>query len=403
MSKTRDVGVYQLDNGNWGYRYGVVVNGRTVWKKKSKDDTGSPFRTKMAAVRARNLSLAQVQNGQNPKKIVHKTVAEIYKEYCEYGRTGRAYATIKKQDSLWNNHLKSKFGSRLITEISVAEIQDYLAKLYYTEGRAYSYVESFLKMFYLIYGQAYSRDYITAELYDRMCKNKDTKIHMPKMKIDEETDIVVFSKEELEVLDEYFKGTNAELSYLLGKYCGLRINECYGIKWSNIDFDNGTILIDRQMQYQEGLIKLVSVKTRNAKREVYMSSELKDYLWKCQKEIANLSETMILQREQNQTKIQDIDGNYISSLELINSCLNGKIQTNNSMKYHTRKIGRERKICFRYHYLRHTYGTMLATMNTPIHILCNQMGHASSRVTQEYYIGKSQTGINVLKRNLELF
>ena len=52
---------------------------------------------------------------------------------------------------------------------------------------------------------------------------------MPKMKVEEETDIVTFSDEEIEILSQYFKGTNAETAFMLGKYCGLRINECYGL------------------------------------------------------------------------------------------------------------------------------------------------------------------------------
>ena len=96
--------------------------------------------------------------------------------------------------------------------------------------------------------------------------------------MDEETDIQVFSNGELVQLDSYFKGTNAETAYLIGRYCGLRINECYGLKWENVDLDEGVIIIDRQMQYQNGLIKLVPLKTRNAKRVVYMNERLKEHL-----------------------------------------------------------------------------------------------------------------------------
>ena len=71
---------------------------------------------------------------------------------------------------------------------------------------------------------------------------------MPKLKTDDDTDIVAFSKEELRILDDYFRGTNAETAYLLGKFCGLRINECYGLKWDHVDFENNAIYIDRQMQ-----------------------------------------------------------------------------------------------------------------------------------------------------------
>ena len=125
-------------------------------------------------------------------------------------------------------------------------------------------------MFYLIFGQAYSRNYLDVDTYNKMCVNKNTKIKMPKIKSEDDTEIVAFSRQELSALDEYFKGTNAETAYLLGRYCGLRINECYGLKWDNVDIDAGTIIIDRQMQYQNGLIKLVSPKTHNSKRTLYM-------------------------------------------------------------------------------------------------------------------------------------
>ena len=154
------------------------------------------------------------------------------------------------------------------------------------------------------------------------------------------------------------------------------------------------------MQYQEGLIKLVSLKTRNARRTVYMSDKLKAYfsllLQQQQRDAAELA----AQRAQNQTFITDIDGKKISSLELENSLPNGKIQTVNSMKYHSRTIKSELGIDFKYHHLRHTYGTRLAEMNTPTHILCNQMGHASGKVTERYYLAVSKPGIDVLTSNL---
>lgn len=273
--------------------------------------------------------------------------------------------------------------------------------MYYVEDRAYSYTESFLKMFYLIFGQAYSRNYLSVDIYNKLCVNKDTKIHMPLMKTDEDTDIVYFDTETINKLDNYFKDSNAETAYLLGKYCGLRINECYGLKWENVDLINGYITIDRQMQYQEGLIKLVPLKTRNAKRKVYLCDRLKNYLKVLQGQQDRANIALKEQREQNQTFIQDIYGQKISSLDLVNSLPNGKIQTVNSMKYHSRTLQHEHKIMFKYHYLRHTYGTTLAVLNTPEHLLCNQMGHASSAVTHKYYLAVSDRGIEELLNNLE--
>lgn len=404
MSETGFVGVYQLENGYWGYRYAIVINGKRKEAKKLKNESGNPFKTAKQAAKARENAIAQEKSKAllpPQKTIIRKTVTEVYQENCEKGRSGKAYTTIKKQDSLWNNHLCARFGKRYIDEITAAEIQDYLEELYYTDNRAYSYTESFLKMFYLIFGQAYSRNYIDVDSYNRLCVNKDTKIHMPKLKIDDDLDIVSFDDKEIERLDSYFKGTNAETAYMLGKYCGLRINECYGLKWSNVDIKNGVITIDRQMQYQNGLIKLVSLKTRNAKRTIYMCSKLKEYFKMLKRQQEQDKKELALQRQQNQTFIQDLNGEMISSLELVNSLPNGKIQTVNSMKYHSRTLQGEHNILFKYHYLRHTYGTNLAALNTPEYLLCNQMGHSNSQVTHKYYVAISEKGIDELLKNLE--
>ena len=401
MAKQNDAGVYQLPNGNWAYRFTFTVEGKKKNRKGTKDEFGNLLTTKRAAILARAAAVTREQEEQHRQApVTRKTFQEVYKEYCEQGRSGKAYQTIRKQDSIWNNHLCAKFGRRYIDEISVAEVNDYLAHLYYTEGRAYKYVESFLKMFYLIFGQAYSRNYLEVDTYNKLCVNKDIRIRMPKMKVDEDAEIVAFTPDEVARLDEYFKGTNAETAYLLGRCCGLRINECYGLKWENIDTKRGIITIDRQMQYQEGLIKLVSLKTRNARRTVYMSDKLKAYLRHLERENKAQAAALAAQRAQNQTFITDIDGKQISSLELVNSLPNGKIQTVNSMKYHSKTIKAKLGINFKFHYLRHTYGTRLAEMNTPTHILCNQMGHASGKVTERYYLAVSKPGIEVLTHNL---
>ena len=379
MAEHYNMGVYQLENGNWAWRFTRTIDGKRVNRKGTKDADGNVLKSQKAAIRARQLAMIDFEAKLNEKPKHRMTVQEVYEEYCEHGRSGKAYTTIQKQDSLWRNHISERFGQRYIDGISVAEINDYLTELYYVEGRAYKYVEGFLKMFYLIFGQAYSRGYLELDTYNKLCMTKDVRIQMPKMKVDEETDIIAYDTEQVQKLDEYFMGTNAETAYMLGRYCGLRINECYGLKWCNVDLENGCIIIDRQMQYQNGLIKLVSLKTRNARRTVYMSQKLKEYFI----ELARRREADIklygAQREQNQTFIKDVDGSCLSSLQLVNTLPNGKIQTVNSMKYHSRTIKSALGIDFKFHHLRHTYGTRLAEMNTPTHILCNQMGHASGK------------------------
>ena len=400
--KDRNSGsVFQKKDGYWGYRFVVTIDGKRIERRCSFDDHGNKFKTKREASAARETAIVnlRIQKTEKPKPV-RRTIKEVFDEFCAEGRKDRAYQTIRKQDSIWENHLRDRFGNKYVDEISSADVVDYLSELYYVEGKAFMYVESFLKMFYLIFGQAYSRNYLDVDAYNKLCVNKNTKIHMPKLKTEDDTDIVSFSKEELERLDEYFKGTNAETAYLLGRYCGLRINEAFGLKWDHVDLEEGTITIDRQMQYQDSLIKLVGPKTINSKRTIIMCAVLKEHLkekWgrRCKDE-----EIFAAVREQKRRLIDDLDGKKIYSTELVNCLPDGTIQTVNSFKYPSREIKQKLGINFKYHFLRHTFGTMMAEMNTPTHLLCNQMGHGNIHVTQRYYIAISKTGVDILKNNL---
>ena len=394
-----DTGIYQLDGGGWGFRYTISVNGKRKDVKRVRDANGNPMKTKRSAILARAEAIKEEQTPK-AKQISRKTFKEVYEEFCENGRKDRAYRTKQKQDSLWNNHLCSKYGKRFVDEITAAEVNDYLSDLYYVEGFSYQYTEAFLKMFYLIFGQAYSRNYLEVDTYNKLCVNKDTRIKMPKMKTEDDTDIVAFSREELVLLDDYFKGTNAETAYLLGRYCGLRINEAFGLKWENVDLENGTIIIDRQMQYQDGLIKLVSPKTRNSKRTIFLCPTLQEHLKKKFQQRAEDEKQFAELRKQKTRFIDDLDGRKIPSTDLVNCLPDGTLQTVNSMKYPSREIKAKLGINFKYHFLRHTYGTLMAEMNTPTHLLCNQMGHGHIHTTQRYYIAVSKSGIEILQGNL---
>ncbi len=397
----KDVGVFKLDNGYWAYRFKITVDGQEISGRKSTDEHGNKLNNKTEAIKAREAAIVAARTERKRKvKITRRTVKEVYEEYCKNGSAGKAYKTLLKQDSLWRNHICERWGDRFVDDIPVAEINDYLAELYFEKEYAFRYVESFLKIFYLIFGRAYSLNHLDVDTYNKLCVNKDTKIHMPRLKVDDDTDIIAFNRDDLARLDQYFKGTNAETAYLLGRYCGLRINEAFGLKWDHVDLENGTIFIDRQQQYQDSLIKLVAPKSRNARRTIYLCDPLLDHLKAKRQQSLENAVNFAAVRAKKQSFIEDLDGSMISCTELVNCLPDGTIQTVNSMKYPTREIKSRLGIDFKYHYLRHTFGTMMAEMNTPAHLLCNQMGHGNIHVTQLYYLAVSKTGVDVLRDNL---
>ena len=151
MTRGNEKGVYQLENGNWAYRFVINVDGKYKTQRRSKGEDGKPFKTQKQAAKAREKALleakVEVILPSSNRPIERKRIREVYEEYCATGRTGKAYATIIKQDKLWNNHLLDRFGSKYVDTVRVADVEDYLAELYCVRNYAYSCVEGFLKQY----------------------------------------------------------------------------------------------------------------------------------------------------------------------------------------------------------------------------------------------------------------
>ena len=108
-------GVYQLSDGTWGLRYAFWADGKHKDIKRTKDESENPFKTERAAIKAREAAIIKAQSELlKPPRPTKKrmTVAEVYDEYCETGRCGKAYGTMRKQDmAIITKHSKDFGGS----------------------------------------------------------------------------------------------------------------------------------------------------------------------------------------------------------------------------------------------------------------------------------------------------
>lgn len=80
MAKSK--GVFKLPNGDWGFRYTYILNGKQKDIKRTKDENGNPFKTERAAIRGREAAIIEGHTERNKEpENIRKTVAEVYKEY----------------------------------------------------------------------------------------------------------------------------------------------------------------------------------------------------------------------------------------------------------------------------------------------------------------------------------
>lgn len=393
------VGIFQLPDGTWGYR-ARVENQFDI--RRTRDRNGLVMKTAAAAEKERNWAIANELQRRRDKEaerygLKNGTVADVYERCIIPESQKKAYGTVCKQKSLWKIHFRERWGQRDIKSLSAGEVNLWLADIM-DDDYAYSYVEGFLRFFYVIIGTAYRHNYINRSQYAKLCEDKKARITMPCDK--PRHDIVVYNREEMKQLDNFFRCSTVETAYLIGKYCGLRINETFGLKWDHVDFKGGYIKVDRQQQYIDGILSLIKPKTKNAYRNVVMPQALINHLLLIKSELAALTSEEKQKRELRSRRIIDIDGTVISATELVNCSADGTLYTRNSFKYHAREL-KKHGIEFRYHNLRHTYGSRMANAGVPQHLLLKMMGHGSIQVTQQYYLGMNDEGVDIIKKKLE--
>lgn len=409
-------GVTQLPNGAWQYRIKMTLpNGDKIDTTSKKNDNGLPYLTAQEAREAKIEHEAKLKKGvssdtkHRPKKA---TLGYIYNNYKETLAKKKAPSTLRKQESMWKEHISKEFADKEIAKITLVDLEKFLNDLY-QGGYAYKYVEGFLKFFYLLYGHAYKLNRIDPQLYHRMFVDKGTRLSMPEMtqedKINDEKPAVVYHDATLRQLEEIFSGeyeddeedednkkrrphnkgeSNLLTAFYLGLYCGLRISEVFALRWRDIDWSELTISIHAQMHSEGSLFYLAPVKTLTSVRKVIIPEPLHQHLLelyhtqrKQKEEFGNAYRNTEIVEDRTNRKVEIIQGG-----DFINRKKNGELLTVNSMKYYSKKIKDKLGFEFKFHNLRHTFASTCAINNMHSQMLMTLMGHKKIETTMKYYI-----------------
>lgn len=379
--------IFKTDKG-WAYRIKIKApSGKVIDTTGRVDINGNPFKTKTAAQQAREKRIAEIKSrGSETKKTI--TLNDLYEQYkADPIAKTKAYNTLLKQDSMWRTHVKDRFGDMFVNEITVGHIENYLSDLYLVKDLSFAYTEGHLKFFYMLFGYAYKYSYIDDAQYNRMLINKSSRISMPNRKIADEKGIETYNDLELEKMYEVVKGTNHEIAFQIGRFCGLRIAEVYALTWDDIDMREGSLTVNKQLIYMDGIWHFAQPKSKNAIRKIEMPEKLQTFLAAKSIEQGEQKKKLGLSYRNHERIIDDNTGEVIIGADLINRKENGEFMNPNTVKYYRKVILEKTGIEYRYHNLRHTHATKLATMGVPSLLLMRRLGHGKIDTTLRYYIG----------------
>lgn len=363
-----------------GEKYSFRINVKDPVTDKWKNIERGGFTTITEARQARAKLLAEY--AESPSKVVVEdkkvTLTQVYNEFIEkYANFDREKSTIRRYDCLFRNHLQPQWGNAKIAKITANSISEYLFSM--TATHSYAYIMSIHKFIKVLWGFAFEKQYMRENIFPKITTPKPDS---------SEGQIKIYTEEQLNEFERRFESTHSITAFKIGRATGVRCGECYGLLWSDIDWENHTLSISRQMVWEDNMWTLRNTKTKAAIRTIDLQDSIYYYL-------KDLREKQLRQKEQlgpayrvNRVAVdmgRDKPKVIRDDLELINVKSNGELLTPDSEKFLGRISRKELSVPFKYHNLRHTHASWLAEHNVPAIVTKKRLGHSKEETTLRYY------------------
>lgn len=291
-----------------------------------------------------------------------KKFFEVANEWLMIKKLSVKYSTYTKYETIILKHLNDQFKDLFINEINEELVISYFHELLNKQIYSTSTIKTLRYVLKAILDYAQTKYKFTNDSF-KYIKLKSNK---PKIK--------VLTAKQSKLLEVYCfqHQNNYTLAIILSLYGGFRLGEVAGLKWEDVDFQNGSISINRTIERlknddEKSKTKLMVLepKTHTSKRIVPMPTFILDFLQVYYKKQINIKKEYYV---------------YTNSY---------KKPDPRNIQYHFNKISRLLKIQSNYHTLRHTYATNCVMNNIDIKSLSEMLGHSNVSITLELYVHSS--------------
>ncbi len=362
-----------LDRNNYAYRVVLKFQDGTQQVQQK-----SGFRTKKEAEDARKRVMGELSNGTY---VVNNNVK--LKEFLEYWlenevrkRAGSAN-TYSSYMQIVKNHIVPYLGRKKLTELNRGDVQ----KLY-KDRVGYSIhivrqVKTVLNVS-LRFAMEHKLISLNPAAGINLPKNMESKpYHIRKIDVQK-----TLTMEQIHTLLETSKGTPIHMQVLFNVLMGLRRQEINGLKYSDIDYINRTLTVERQLGTELNRTPDESANKPLTKKELPLKSSsskrvlpIPDYVFE-----AILEERKKYERNRSRRKSQFLDADYIC-------CSNyGKPRSKDfHWRYYKELLRAAGLPDIRWHDLRSTYCTLLLKSDFSPKAVSKLMGHAKELITVDVY------------------
>jgi integrase len=337
-------GIAQKGNNYYPYLW---IGGKKKWFSGAGP-------SKKRAERILNDKVAELQNGtyQELKKIRFKAFASLWLD--SYAKSKVKPSTLRSYEDIIEKHLGPAFGHFLLTDISTAMLQKYIAdrlqapksKKSEQKVRAKTVINELVPLKEML-KHAVRWGYLKV--------NPAEYVEKPRV---EKEEMDILPPEDIRLLLDH-AAPRYRVLFLTAVLTGMRRGELLGLQWGDIDWNHGQIHVRRSLWKGQ----FVTPKSKRSVRKIDMSPTLA--------------------RDMRRHRLQSPPGN----LDLVFSNSKGlPLDGDTLVRRHFLPALRRAKVRqVRFHDLRHTNVALRIEQGQNIKYIQNQLGHASIQTTLDRY------------------
>ena len=394
---------------------------------KRKRISKSGFKTKAEALKQGMIAYNEYLN--TGRKI--KTNEMSYSDFLDYWldnhcKINLKYHTIEAYSNIVKNHLKTNLGFYNLSQITKTTLQEFLNKVYVEKGYSKNFLNNIRKVLKCSFNYATENEYVKV--------NPATNLKLPKYDVPPKDPAHIFTDEEINTILDRFKNNHCIYYAFLTAYCtGLRIAEVFALTWDDIDFENKTISVNKNIlkKNQAGATKqrhlsgnsttvwyFGTCKTQTSYRTISIGdtliNALKTYRKEQEENKINYGDTYMKHYKKNvispynnktETKIVNAYSEIDVALEEVNFVFvkkNGVYEGTDSCKYPFKVIHYELGIPCRFHDFRDTHATKLIESGADIKAVSKRLGHRNIDITYNIYVRVTEKMENETSEKFEM-
>ncbi|RKI83904.1 site-specific integrase [bacterium 1xD42-87] len=309
------------------------------------------------------------------------TVDEWYNYWIENFKNGIVKDnTTKNYKQRYEYNIKNEIGLIKLQDIRQLHCQKILNNMFDSGRYSNGTMELTQITLHALFKGAVENDYLQ--------KNPAENLKLKRRDNDNE-ERRVLTRQEQKIFKEYAKNTLYNNAYCLVLETGLRAGEVGGLKWSDVDFENGVINVQRTIlqDAQKGGFYFGTPKTKKSKRKIPLTNEAVSIL-----NNQKMLQCKLRMKSKNWNSYWDglvfttVNGNPVGASTFRSMMIRIVKNINFDRQYNAQNgLYEEFQHCYM-HSLRHTFATRCIENGVQPKTLQKILGHSTLSTTMDLYV-----------------